>query len=55
MNVDVLTDLDLTEMISYHERQAPLATLAVRARETSRYFLFNDMNELCGWKNVKNG
>ena len=55
MNVDILTDLNLTDMTSYHKQQAPLATIAVRNRETSRYFLFNGSDELCGWRNVKSG
>jgi NDP-sugar pyrophosphorylase family protein len=53
MNVDVLTDLSLNEMISFHKKNKPLATLATSDRETSRYFLFNEENVLCGWKNVK--
>lgn len=55
MNVDVLTDLDLTEMILQHKQKQPLATLAVTSRKTSRYFLFNESQELCGWKNIKTG
>lgn len=53
MNTDVLTDLQVDEMIAYHAAYKPLATLAVTNRETSRYFLFNEKNILCGWKNVK--
>lgn len=53
MNVDILTDLDLTAMISQHQFTKALATLATTDRETSRYFLFNESNELCGWRNVK--
>src|SRR6478752_1226464 len=55
MNADVLTDLPLNEMISFHQQTDPLATLATTNRETSRYFLFNETNILCGWKNVKTG
>ncbi len=55
MNVDILTDLPLNEMISFHKKNNPLATLATSKRETSRYFLFNKENILCGWKNVKTG
>jgi NDP-sugar pyrophosphorylase family protein len=55
MNVDVLTDLCLDEMISFHKKNKPLATLATSNRETSRYFLFDRENILCGWKNVKTG
>jgi N-acetyl-alpha-D-muramate 1-phosphate uridylyltransferase len=53
MNVDVLTDLQLDKMIEDHLRNKPLATLATTNRITSRYFLFNDNNELCGWRNVE--
>jgi MurNAc alpha-1-phosphate uridylyltransferase len=55
MNVDVLTDMPLTEMISFHKQNKPLATLATTNRETSRYFLFNENDILCGWKNIKTG
>ena len=53
MNADVLTDLKLNEMLSYHKKNKPLATLATTNRQSSRYFLFNENNVLCGWKNVK--
>lgn len=55
MNADVLTDLPLNEMVSFHQQTDPLATLATTNRATSRYFLFNESNILCGWKNVKTG
>ncbi len=55
VNVDVLTDLRLDEMIAYHLSNKPLATLATTQRNTSRYFLFNDDNELCGWRNIETG
>src|ERR1035437_9000675 len=44
MNVDVLTDMNLGEMISQHKKQNPLATLAVTLRNTSRYFLFDELD-----------
>ena len=53
MNVDVLTDMNLDEMIAAHNNLQPLATLAVSTRKTTRYFLFDDMPNLCGWKNEK--
>lgn len=52
MNVDILTDLDLHAMRKTHQEKKPLATLAVRNRETSRYLLFNEENELVGWRNA---
>ena len=55
MNVDILTDLNLSKMFAQHEQNKPLATLAVTDRTSSRYFLFNDEQKLCGWKNVKTG
>jgi MurNAc alpha-1-phosphate uridylyltransferase len=55
INADVLTDMDLAKMLEYHHLHKSLATLAVTDRKTSRYFLFDDHNELCGWKNTKTG
>ena len=55
MNVDILTDMNLQSMISYHQEKKPLATLATTNREASRYFLFDKGNNLCGWRNVKTG
>ena len=55
MNVDILTDLNLHEMMDHHIKMKPLATLAVSRRSTSRYFLFNEESELCGWKNIATG
>lgn len=53
MNVDILTDLNLSEMLAFHKKNNPLATLAVTDRNTSRYFLFNEKDQLCGWRNIK--
>ena len=53
MNADILTDLNLSAMMQYHLQHQPLATLAVSDRQTSRYFLFDDTNALCGWQNDK--
>jgi len=69
MNVDILTDMNLLDMIADHFHSgdrlgpatgsdatpSPLATLAVTNRITSRYFLFNGQDELCGWRNVTTG
>ncbi len=53
MNADILTDLDLHAMSFFHEENKPLCTLAVTARKSSRYFLFDTNNRLCGWRNSK--
>lgn len=55
LNVDVLTDMDLAQMIKQHTAVNPLATLAVTDRKTSRYFLFDANDTLCGWKNEITG
>lgn len=55
MNVDILTDLDLNEMLHVHHNVSTLATLAISERETSRYFLFDEEDRLWGWRNVKTG
>ena len=55
INVDILTDLNLVEMIHYHTQLMPLATIAVSNRQTSRYFLFDHFHNLCGWRNTKTG
>jgi len=54
-NVDVLSDMDLEAMLNFHKKHRPLATLAVRNRETSRYLLFNERSELIGWTNISSG
>jgi len=51
-NVDILSDIDLNAMWHYHKEQKSLATLAVKSRKTSRYFLFDTKMQLCGWKNT---
>jgi NDP-sugar pyrophosphorylase family protein len=55
INVDILTDLDLGKLLAFHQQQDPLSTLAVTNRTTSRYFLFDEANTLCGWRNTNTG
>ena len=54
-NVDILTDLDLHKLIAFHEKHKPLISFAVTSRTTSRYFLFDENDRLCGWRNTKTG
>ena len=54
-NVDVLSDLDLNKLVLHHFQKNGLATLVMRERETSRYFLFDEELQLCGWENTKTG
>lgn len=54
-NVDVISNLNLFELLNYHEQNNALATLVVRNRETSRYLMFDKSLQLTGWKNFSNG
>ena len=55
LNVDVLTDLDLKQLIAAHKKSGAAATLAVMQRSSSRYLLFDGGGRLCGWRNEKTG
>jgi MurNAc alpha-1-phosphate uridylyltransferase len=52
-NSDIYTDIDLNKMLSLHDQNKNLATLAVADRETSRYLRFDQDALLCGWENRK--
>lgn len=54
-NVDVISDIDLAEMIKFHNDKNALATLAVQDRETSRYLLFDESLQLCGRRASREG
>lgn len=47
-NVDVLSTIDLREMVRSHQLNGALATLAVMKRESSRQLLFDETGGLCG-------
>ena len=47
-NVDVLSTIDLSAIARAHRENGALATLAVQARETSRYLLFDGEGRLVG-------
>ena len=54
-NVDVISSLDLKELVNIHRTNKTLATLVVRNRQTQRYLLFDDRMLLAGWKNLATG
>ena len=47
-NVDVLSTIDLGNMLQQHEDSSSLVTVAVQKRESSRQLLFDDNGQLCG-------
>ena len=50
-NVDILSNMDLKGLYTYHQTSGNDATLLVSSRKTARYLLFNHENRLCGWIN----
>lgn len=53
-NVDILSNVNLRELYDFHCKQTDaLSSLVVSKRETFRYLLFNNDNNLCGWINEK--
>jgi NDP-sugar pyrophosphorylase family protein len=50
-NVDILSDINLKSLMNHHLSSHSIATLAVQERPSSRKFLFNSENHLCGWMN----
>jgi mannose-1-phosphate guanylyltransferase len=47
-NVDVISNIDLRRLLQFHLENQALATLAVQSRETSRYLLFDNDDQLSG-------
>ena len=54
-NADILTDLDINKLLAFHNEHKPLISFGVTRRKTSRYFLFDENNQLCGWRNTNTG
>ncbi len=54
-NTDIISDVDIRKLYDTHLKSIALATLVVRKRETTRYFIFNESNVLHGWMNTKSG
>jgi len=55
LNADILTDLNITEFVKYHQEKKDFATLAVSDRKSSRKLLFNPEMVLRGWVNIDTG
>lgn len=55
LNVDILTNLNLNKLLAFHQQLQPLISFGVTNRVTSRYFLFDEEDRLCGWRNTKTG
>jgi NDP-sugar pyrophosphorylase family protein len=54
-NSDVVTELDLTALLSFHNERGGLATLAAAKRSDNRVFLVSSEGVLHGWRNRSAG
>ena len=54
-NADILTELDISKLISFHTEKKALISFGVTQRKTSRYLLFDEIDRLCGWRNATTG
>jgi NDP-sugar pyrophosphorylase family protein len=54
-NVDVLTDIDLEKLVSFHHKNRAMVTLAVKDRLTIRKLMFDSDMQLCEWINKSTG
>lgn len=51
-NVDIFTDLDISDMYKQHLASGALATLAVRHRQGNRFYLVDKTGRIRGWRNM---
>lgn len=54
-NVDIFSNADLTALYHTHQQNNCVATLLVSSRDTYRYLLFDEYQQLQGWVNEKTG
>lgn len=54
-NVDILSDIEVEKVYKRHIQNKALATLVVSDRDTFRYLLFDENDNLKGWINEKTG
>lgn len=51
-NVDIISTINLAEMYQYHNERNALVTLALKKRETKRFFVIDDNNFICGHEDI---
>lgn len=55
LNADFLTDLNLNNLLAYHKEKKAVISFGITSRKSSRNFLFDEDNRLCGWMNNSTG
>lgn len=55
LNADILTDLPIDKLAAFHHSNNALISFGITDRKSSRCFLFDNDNRLCGWQNNQTG
>jgi N-acetyl-alpha-D-muramate 1-phosphate uridylyltransferase len=55
LNADILTDLNIHQLLAFHRSKKALISFGITSRKSSRNFLFDEENRLCGWMNSATG
>jgi NDP-sugar pyrophosphorylase family protein len=55
INADILTNLNLHDLLQFHQKQEALISFGVTDRLSSRNLLFDNSMQLVGWKNNATG
>ena len=51
LNADFLTNLNLNDLLAFHQKKKGLVSFGITSRKSSRNFLFDEDSRLCGWMN----
>jgi len=51
LNADFLTNLNLDNLLAFHQQKKALISFGITNRKSARNFLFDQDNRLCGWAN----
>ena len=55
LNADFLTNLNLHDLQIFHQQKKAIISFGISNRKSSRNFLFDEDNRLCGWMNSITG
>ena len=55
LNADFLTNLNLHDLITFHQEKKALISFGITDRKSTRNFLFDEDSRLCGWMNSVTG
>ena len=55
LNADFLTNLNINSLLAFHKNKKALISFGITNRKTSRNFLFDEDDRVCGWRNNATG